>query len=90
MALGQRFEIPVFEDLGSGNLLNGQTLGDVDEPPVAASVAAGAAICCFSGDKLLGGPQAGIIVGAEKPLSRIRTHPLMRALRVDKMTYAAL
>ncbi len=90
VALGQRFEIPVFEDLGSGNLLGDQTLGDVDEPPVAASVAAGAAVCCFSGDKLLGGPQAGIIVGAEEPLSRVRTHPLMRALRVGKMTYAAL
>ena len=90
VALGQRFEIPVFEDLGSGNLLDDQTPGGVDEPPVAASVSTGAAVCCFSGDKLLGGPQAGIIVGAEEPLSRIRTHPLMRALRVDKMTYAAL
>ncbi len=90
VALGQRFEIPVFEDLGSGNLLDSQTPGGVNEPTVAASVTAGAAVCCFSGDKLLGGPQAGIIVGAEAPLSRIRTHPLMRALRVGKMTYAAL
>ena len=90
VALGQRFEVPVFEDLGSGNLLDEQTADNVNEPPVAASVAAGAAVCCFSGDKLLGGPQAGIIVGAEEPLTRIRTHPLMRALRVDKMTYAAL
>ena len=90
VALGQRFEIPVVEDLGSGNLLDHQTPDGVDEPSIAASVAAGAAVCCFSGDKLLGGPQAGIIVGAEEPLSRIRTHPLMRALRVDKMTYAAL
>ena len=90
VALGQRFEIPVFEDLGSGNLLTDHTSGDINEPTVAASVAAGTAVCCFSGDKLLGGPQAGIIVGAEEPLSRIRAHPLMRALRVGKMTYAAL
>ena len=90
VTLGERFNIPVFEDLGSGNLLESQTTGGVNEPTVAASVTAGAAVCCFSGDKLLGGPQAGIIVGAEAPLSRIRTHPLMRALRVGKMTYAAL
>ena len=90
VALGQRFELPVVEDLGSGNLLDDQTPGGVNEPPVSASVSAGAAVCCFSGDKLLGGPQAGIIVGGKEPLSRIRTHPLMRALRVDKMTYAAL
>jgi L-seryl-tRNA(Ser) seleniumtransferase len=90
VALGQRFQLPVVENLGSGNLLDDRTPVGVDEPLVAASVAAGTAVCCFSGDKLLGGPQAGIIVGAEKPLARIRTHPLMRALRVDKMTYAAL
>ena len=88
--LGQRFELPVVEDLGSGNLLDDQAPGGVAEPPVSASIAAGATVCCFSGDKLLGGPQAGLIVGAEAPLSRIRAHPLMRALRVDKMVYAAL
>ena len=89
VALGRRSRTPVVEDLGSGHLADVPT-GGVDEPSVTASVAAGAAVCCFSGDKLLGGPQAGIIVGEERALSRVTSHPLMRALRVDKMTCAAL
>lgn len=90
VALGQRFNLPVVEDLGSGNLLAGHIAAELDEPTVAASISAGVAVCCFSGDKLLGGPQAGIIVGKPDQLRRITSHPLMRALRVDKMTYAAL
>jgi len=90
-ALGRRFNIPVAEDLGSGHLVADarHPLASA-EPSVTGSVAAGVDICCFSGDKLLGGPQAGIIVGREDLVERIRRHPLMRALRVDKMTYAAL
>ena len=88
VALGRRFSIPVVEDLGSGLLVESPLLPD--EPAVKASVAAGADAVMFSGDKLLGGPQAGIIVGAQRVLDPVRRHPLMRALRVDKMTYAAL
>ena len=93
-ALGQRFQIPVAEDLGSGWLgwPDRASLPEAlrDEPIVSDSIAAGAAVVCFSGDKLLGGPQAGIIGGRRDAVERIRRHPLMRALRVDKLTYAAL
>ena len=91
VAVGRRLNVPVAEDLGSGLLTAGDDhpLGR-SEPTVADSVSAGIDVCCFSGDKLLGGPQAGIIVGRAALVSQIRKHPLMRALRVDKMTYAAL
>jgi L-seryl-tRNA(Ser) seleniumtransferase len=88
--IGRRFDVPVAEDLGSGHLAaSPHPLAGV-EPSVAESIAAGVDICCFSADKLLGGPQAGIIVGRADLVERVRRHPLMRALRVDKLTYAAL
>jgi L-seryl-tRNA(Ser) seleniumtransferase len=92
VAIGRKFNIPVAEDLGSGNVSGTADPGSdtVSDPTVAATIAAGVDVCCFSGDKLLGGPQAGIIVGRVALVDRIRKHPLMRALRVDKMTYAAL
>src|SRR6201999_2739147 len=77
--------VPVIDDVGSGALVE---LGD--EPPVRRSVAAGAALVCFSGDKLLGGPQAGILVGREAAVEAARSHPLARALRIDKLSLAAL
>ena len=94
VALGRRFKIPVAEDLGSGWLgfPDRATLPAAlrDEPIVSESIAGGADVICFSGDKLLGGPQAGILAGARAAIDQIRKHPLMRALRVDKLTYAAL
>jgi L-seryl-tRNA(Ser) seleniumtransferase len=98
VALGRRTAIPVVEDLGSG-WLGGSTTAAKErpadialagEPTVQASIAAGLDLVCFSGDKLLGGPQAGIIAGKSALVDRLRAHPLMRALRVDKLTYAAL
>jgi L-seryl-tRNA(Ser) seleniumtransferase len=90
-AMGRRFGVPLVEDLGSGFL--GVPAGVTalrDEPIASASLAAGAALVLFSGDKLLGGPQAGVIAGNADAVTRIRRHPLMRALRAGKLTYAAL
>jgi len=88
--LGDRSGIPSFEDLGSGCLVNVAPFGIADEPVVSASVRAGISIVSFSGDKMLGGPQGGIIAGKTELVKRVRSNPLMRALRVDKLTYAAL
>ena len=82
--------IPLIDDLGSGALLDTARYGLAHEPMVQESVAAGAHVICFSGDKLLGGPQAGIIVGKAQSLAPLRQHPLARALRMDKLDLAAL
>lgn len=88
--LGKQRSICVVQDLGSGVLVDLSRYGFRGEPTVQASVSAGADVVCFSGDKLLGGPQAGIIVGKKCFLDRMRKHPLARALRIDKFTAAAL
>lgn len=90
VALGQEFGIPVAHDIGSGVLTDLSVYGLFGEKTVQDSVTEGASIVCFSGDKLMGGPQAGIIIGEDRLLRQMKSNPLMRALRVDKLTFAAL
>jgi L-seryl-tRNA(Ser) seleniumtransferase len=87
--LGRQTGIPIYEDLGSGCLVNLRSAG-VDEPVVADSIAAGINILSFSGDKLLGGPQSGIVSGDAELITRVRRNPMYRALRVDKLIIQSL
>ncbi len=88
--LGRRHNLPVIDDIGSGALIDFDRFGCEGEPQAAASVKTGADLVLFSGDKLLGGPQCGVIVGRRDLIARLAAHPLARALRVDKLTLAAL
>lgn len=88
--LGNRHHIPVYHDLGSGALLDFSRYGLAHEPMVQESVAAGAQLVTVSGDKLIGGPQSGIILGQKAYVDRIKKNPLLRATRCGKLTYAAL
>lgn len=89
-ALAKKHDLILFEDIGSGALVDLSSIGIAGEPVVADSIKAGVDVVSFSGDKLLGGPQTGIIAGKSDLISKLRCHPLYRALRVDKITYAAL
>ncbi len=88
--LARQRSLFVIDDLGSGSLLDTAAYGLAHEPMVQESIAAGADVVCFSGDKLLGGPQAGVLVGRREPLERLKRHPLARAVRLDKASIAGL
>jgi L-seryl-tRNA(Ser) seleniumtransferase len=90
VAVGKKHNLPVFDDLGSGCFLDTTVYGLAEEPMVQRSVDAGAALIFFSGDKLVGGPQAGIIVGQKLYVDKLRKHPLARAVRIDKIRLAGL
>ena len=90
VALAAKYSLPVVQDIGSGSLVDLEQFGIHDEPTVQKSIRAGVDVVSFSGDKLLGGPQAGIIIGKKEYIDRFKRHPLARAMRVDKMTLAAL
>ncbi|MDD5126792.1 MAG: L-seryl-tRNA(Sec) selenium transferase [Dehalococcoidales bacterium] len=89
-ALGKKSNVPVFDDLGSGCFLDTAKFGLAVEPMVPQSIACGVTLAFFSGDKLLGGPQAGIIAGKKEYIDKLRRHPLMRAMRIDKVRLAGL
>ena len=88
--LAKKNGLPVVYDLGSGSMLNTEDYMQAHEPTVQEALANGSDIVCFSGDKLLGGPQAGIILGKKPFIDRLRQHPLMRVIRIDKMVAMAL
>ncbi|HEY1270761.1 MAG TPA: L-seryl-tRNA(Sec) selenium transferase, partial [Terriglobales bacterium] len=88
--LSRKRNIPLLEDLGSGSLFDLHAIGITGEPGVLDSLRAGVDVVTYSGDKLLGGPQAGLLSGKREMIARIRSNPLFRALRADKLTYAAL
>ena len=90
VALGRKHNIPVMEDLGNGALFDLRAVGIQNETGVKEGLRAGIDLITYSGDKLLGGPQAGLISGRKELVARIRSNPLFRALRIDKLTYAAL